>query len=128
MRLTPNCRRITRLAISVALGVMVCVWRPWCLAVRNDFAVRPAHDDFEAVQGDAAPLMEGINYDADNLGAVGEVDVGEIALTAAHGSGVDGAAFRHVIGNNSGESVASSSQASASQISVVVSVMWLQMN
>ena len=46
--------------------------------------------------------MEGIDHDADNLGAVGEVDVRVIALAAAHGSGVDGVAFRQIVGDGSG--------------------------
>lgn len=72
------------------------------LAVGLDFAVCPAYDDLQAVQGDIRQLVEGVNHDADNLGTVGEVDVRIVALTAAHCPGVDGVPVRHIFGDGGG--------------------------
>ena len=64
------------------------------LAVGDNLAVRPAHDDFQSVQEFVEASEESINHDTDNLVAVGEVDVCVVALAAAHCPGVDGVAFR----------------------------------
>ena len=72
------------------------------LAVRDDLAVRPAHDDLQALDGKLAPFVEGFDQDADDLGAVGEVDVRIVALAAAHGAGVDGVPISQVLGDDGG--------------------------
>jgi len=72
------------------------------LAVGLNLAVCPAYDDLQAVKGDVSLLVEGVDQDADNFGAVGEVDVGVFALAAAHYPGVDGVPGSQVFGDNGG--------------------------
>lgn len=58
-------------------------------------------DTFQTVV--VAPVGKAIDIDADDLGAVSQIDLADLALTAAHGGGIEGVALADVLGHQTGE-------------------------
>ena len=75
---------------------------PSGVAVGNHVGIEgSADDDFHTFDA-SLPIGESFNHDADDFEAVGEVNLGGLALGAAHGSGVDGVALADVLGDDLG--------------------------
>lgn len=72
--------------------------------VGNDLICGSADNDFQTGQAvEAVVLGEAVQQDADNLLAVRQINMGNLALTAAHRGGVDGVALCDILGDFSGE-------------------------
>lgn len=72
--------------------------------VGNDLICGNADNDFQTGQAvEAVVLGEAVQQDADNLLAVRQINMGNLALTAAHRGGVDGVALGDILGDFSGE-------------------------
>ena len=72
--------------------------------VGNDLICGSSDNDFQTGQAvEAVVLGEAVQQDADNLLAVRQINMGNLALTAAHRGGVDGVALGDILGDFSGE-------------------------
>ena len=72
--------------------------------VGNDLICGNADNDFQTGQAvEAVVLGEAVQQDADNLLAVRQINMGNLALTAAHRGCVDGVALGDILGDFSGE-------------------------
>ena len=72
--------------------------------VGNDLICGSSDNDFQTGQAvEAVVLGEAVQQDADNLPAVRQINMGNLALTAAHRGGVDGVALGDILGDFSGK-------------------------
>ena len=70
----------------------------------NDLICGSSDNDFQTGQAvETVVLGEVVQQDADNLLAVRQINVGNLALTAAHRGGVDGVALGDILGDFGGE-------------------------